>query len=327
MKLLLSLALTLVAANPAAAQCDYDFCAGNIQYPTAVAFNDATLGDVSCDSLPLGISAGLLTDEQCTNLPQIELICCPPDGPFPCGNTTIEFCPDGIPDPNLIINPEDPPEDQGPCSFVVVGLSAGVLDAEECSDILALQSICCPSANVTMPPNITMVPNSTEAPVATEPPTEEETAGGCFLCGSDVPYANDKTWIGESVCNQLSNLVDGLSSGEFCDSLLTDDQLNFQSFCECEGAVAPDFCTLCPAGQEIMSSRAVPGFDGGVTCGEGASYVTHILDASLCGNFATPEVVSACCVDPEGAVESSGGMSVTISGFASALLVALTFSS
>ena len=154
----------------------------------------------------------------------------------------------------------------------------------------------------------------------TMPPVDNSTAG-CFLCGSDVPFANNKTWIGESVCNQLSNLVDGLSSGEYCDSLLTDDQLNFQSFCECEGAVAPDVCTLCPEGQEIVPDMAVPGFDG-LNCAEGASYAKHILEASLCGGFVTPEVISTCCVAPEGANESSG-MRVAMSGISSALLVAL----
>lgn len=67
----------------------------------------------------LGLAAGVVSAEQCDQLPLLEYVCCPAGGAIACGNTSIDFCPNGLDDPNAIVNPEEPEEEQIPCAFVM----------------------------------------------------------------------------------------------------------------------------------------------------------------------------------------------------------------
>ena len=114
----LSLALAFVAT--VSAECTYNFCPGGITYPNAVINpNDPVEQQATCTVIPFAIATGQFPDEQCPSLPALEYVCCPPPGGLPCGDSIVDFCPNGMSDPNLIINPEEPVEDQAPCSYVL----------------------------------------------------------------------------------------------------------------------------------------------------------------------------------------------------------------
>lgn len=322
MKLLVSLALALVAAKSVSGQCDYDFCAGGITVPGAIVNpEDDPIQQATCAQVPFGISVGALTAEQCDGLPALETICCPPTGPLPCGNSTIEFCAGGIEFPNEVVNPQDPVEDQAPCSYIIAGILSGVFAPEECDGLLLAEYVCCPGS-------IEPIGENTTAPpvVETLPPSDEEES--CHICGSDASYNADKEFGGQK-CSDINKELEVLPPGDFCDSIIAgiidENGFDVQSFCECEGKAAPDLCTVCADDEELDLSKEVPGED--FTCGVGADFVSHLNDAAACGEYITSDIKSFCCKKKQGGGgdKESGAMSLTIGGLASALLLVLTF--
>jgi len=199
-----------------------------------------------------------------------------------------------------------------------------------CGGPFLFESLCCPGSIGFIRPNATKVPlpsidNSTLPP--TYSPTTEEQIGSCLFCGSDVPYNKEKTWAGDNLCSQFDEILGELSAGDQCisfiDGVIDENGFDFQSFCECEGKAAPDLCKVCPDDEELDADKAISGVDG-LTCGQGAEYIKHLTDSTKCGELDT----SACCTKEHGGGGKEGkssGTSLTMSGYASALILVLSF--
>lgn len=101
MKLLLSLALTLVAVNPAQAQCD-DYCPGGITNPSGYVDVGGT-SEIPCSEFNAYWESADRTQEQCDSdelFAEIVISCCPekqtPQDCFLCGSATDTFNADKI---------------------------------------------------------------------------------------------------------------------------------------------------------------------------------------------------------------------------------------
>jgi len=213
------------------------------------------------------------------------------------------FCPDGVTFPY-----GDVDEDNGLlCSDIPAAITNNELSAMQCATLaVAAPSLCCPVVN----------PSQT-----------------CFLCGSKVNYKKDKTFPGEPVtCGTMDALYSNVPATENCDELRTNGMMNMASYCECEGAVAPDLdvCKVCADNQVVNKNVLVPDEEAnglvpdeeanGMTCGEGFGMLKHMTNETECADVLTDAVKAACCMD-----KPSSGNGPLISSFATILLVGLAF--
>ncbi|CAJ1934522.1 unnamed protein product [Cylindrotheca closterium] len=230
MKLLLSIALALVATNPIEAQCDYNFCGGGVTNPTTIITSPGGT-QAPCALIQTGINLGQVSAEQCLGLPEIEKTCCPADGS--------------------------------------TGGDSGA------------------------------------------------TTQTCFVCDGDVTFNEEKTWRGEKICASFDTSLAALPSGTVCDAAkgAANLNLNMPSFCECEGAVAPNLCSVCGDNQDVNMDAIVPDTNGQITCSAGVDYVKHLKNEAACSVFVTDSVKATCCA------EKSGALGLALSSFATVLMV------
>lgn len=184
-----------------------------------------------------------------------------------------DFCPDGVTQADVVVDPED--ADQVTCG-TLIGVLAFVPEAD-CPSLKLGEIRCCPK---TMDPI-------------------------CFLCGSaDASFDKEKIIDETMTCGSLDEMMQLNPRSESCDAWLgmySSGYLNVQSYCGCEGAVAPDTCKPCPDGYTVNATAAVPD-ESGMTCADGAEMFSHLLEEG-CNDMTSDatemeEIQKACCIAP-----------------------------
>lgn len=106
-----------------------------------------------------------------------------------------------------------------------------------------------------------------------------------------IPYLS--TPSNQVTCAQQASAAFS-STAEQCDTYtVAPVPVNGQGYCGCQGTFPSNFCSLCPAGTEVVNPDAVLPETGGMTCLEMEEYLRYITDQTSCQTIADSSQI--CC--------------------------------
>jgi hypothetical protein len=121
----------------------------------------------------------------------------------------------------------------------------------------------------------------------------------CSICpqGTPMKFPNRPIMFGEGNvrCADLDFGLGFLSSDRCTAFHAATAPVEFGSWCGCEGAVAPDTCSLC--GEDLILVNENAGFAGGVTCAIIEELARHVVDDSFC-EMQVGMMRGECCAVP-----------------------------
>lgn len=127
-------------------------------------------------------------------------------------------------------------------------------------------------------------------------------AQNCTICGNAANnFINPTAEYDDLSCEKLQSALTGLGTKEACDNFLAPSSSWFQyeSFCGCEGSVAPDSCKICGDGEILafpFSKVPWTHVEARHTCADAVEIARHVTNSTVCSNFvATPAVKETCC--------------------------------